>query len=178
MRFPHTLKRPRCHYGPYTAGAKIGTHLVYIDARDVHPVVPCPPAHRNIGRSIVRRSGQSLRAGRGLGTNASNIVQNSPKQASRSRGSTSGPFRRSRAALILSRAKRQCGQEGRLLTLMRPLPWCGRCFGSPSRIRFGAIGTNRRITATNWEASNEVWRDVTPLCRCTAGGRHFDPRPD
>ena len=93
MRFPHTVNRPRCHYGPYTAGAKIRTRLVYIDARDVHPVVPCPPAHRNIGRSIVRRSGQSLWDGRGLGTSASPIVENSPKQASRSGGSTSRPIR-------------------------------------------------------------------------------------
>ena len=64
MRFPHTVNRPSCHYGPYTAGAKIGTRLVYIGARDVHPVVPCPPAHRNIGRSIDRPAIRSVLAGR------------------------------------------------------------------------------------------------------------------
>jgi hypothetical protein len=93
MRFRHAGNWPRCHYGPCTAGAKIATRLVNIDARNVRPVVPCPSAHRYIGQSIVRRSRQSLRAGHGLGTSASTIVQNSPKQASRSLGSTSRPIR-------------------------------------------------------------------------------------
>ena len=40
------------------------------------------------------------------------------------------------------------------------------------------IRNTGRIAATNWEASNEVWRAVIPLWRCPADVRHFGTGPD